>query len=68
MRNEIIKEVIRCSQKMAVEESCQNEKELEGYTAYKAGIARRWRMKKKKVGKKATKWQNNVKRSNIWKK
>ena len=36
-------------------------------TSYKFGIARRLRMKKKKAGKKATKWQNSGKRSNIWK-
>ena len=35
-------------------------------TPYKGGIARRLRMKKKKVGKKATEWQNNGKMSNIW--
>ena len=35
-------------------------------TPYKGGIARRLRMIKKKVGKKATKWQDNGKRSNIW--
>ena len=35
-------------------------------TPFKGGIARRLRMKKKKkVGKKATKWQDNGKRSNI---
>ena len=33
---------------------------------YKGGIARRLRVKKKKVGKKTTKWQDNGKRSNIW--
>ena len=35
-------------------------------TPYKGGLARRLRMKMKKVGKKATKWQDNGKRSNIW--
>ena len=36
-------------------------------TPYKGGKARRLRMKKKKkVGKKETKWQDNGKRSNIW--
>ena len=35
-------------------------------TPYKGGITRRLRVKKKKVGKKATKWQDNGKRSNIW--
>ena len=35
-------------------------------TPYKGGIARRLRMKKKKVGKKAAKWQDIGKRSNIW--
>ena len=44
------------------------DKGLKGNTEYKDGIARRLRMKKKrKAGKKATKWQNNWKRSNIWK-
>ena len=36
-------------------------------TPYKGGIARRLRMKKKKkVGKKGNKWQDNGKRNNIW--
>ena len=36
-------------------------------SSHKGGIARRLRMKKKKeVDKKATKWQDNGKRSNIW--
>ena len=34
-------------------------------TPHKGGIARRLRMKKKKVGKEATEWQDNGKRSNI---
>ena len=39
----------------------------EDKTPYKGGIARRLRMKKKKkVGKKATKWQDTGKRSNMW--
>ena len=56
MKNEKIEEGMRSSQKMAFER--QN--------PYKGGIARRLRMKKKNVGKKATKWQDNGKRSNIW--
>ena len=50
-----IEEGIRCSQRMA----------LEGQN-HKHGIARRFRMKKKKAGKKSTKWQDNGKRTNIW--
>ena len=34
-------------------------------TPYKGGMARRLRMKKKKVDKKATKWRDNGKRSNV---
>ena len=51
----------------------KSKKELEAHrgrsskdkTPYQSGIARRLRMKKK-VGKKATKWQNNGKRSHTW--
>ena len=69
VRNEITKEVSRSSQMMAFEECCKNEEGLKGETPYKDGIARRLRMKKKrKTCKKATKWQNNGKRSNTWKK
>ena len=52
----------------------KSKKELEAHrgwsskdkTPYKGGIARRLRTKKKTVGKKAIKWQNNGKRRNIW--
>ena len=68
--NEIIKEVIKGIQKMAFEESCKNEGK-ENWRAKprtKMGIARRLRLsKKRKAGKKATKWQNHGKRSNTWK-
>ena len=55
--------------KRALEEFDLSEsKRTERKNRYKDGIARRLRMKKKrKAGKKATKWQNNGKRSNIWK-
>ena len=46
----------------------RKKKGLKGKTPYKDGIAPRLRKKKRKAGKKATKWQNNGKRSNIWKK
>ena len=56
----MIKEVIRSSQMMAFEECCKNERKKDWERAnspYKAGIARRLRMKKRrKAGKKATKW------------
>ena len=56
--------------RMALEECCINErKRTEGQNPIQRWIARRLSMKKKrKAGKKATKWQNNGKRSNIWKK
>ena len=69
-KNETIEEVIRSSQRMALEDGFfyAKEKRLKGKTPYKDGIARRLTMKKKrKAGKKATNWQNNGKRSNIWK-
>ena len=53
----------------------KSKKELEAHRGwsskdnptYTSGIVRRLRMKKKrKAGKKATKWQNNGKKSNIW--
>ena len=70
VRNEISEEVIGGAQMMALEECCISAKKgLKGKTPYKDGIARRLRMKKeRKAGKKATKWQNNGKRSNNWKK
>ena len=54
---------------MAFEECCFNarKKGLKGKIPDKDGIAPRLRKKKRKAGKKATKWQNNGKRSNIWK-
>ena len=56
-KNQKVEEGIRSSQKVAF--GRQN--------PYKGEIARRLRMKKKKrIGKKATKWQDNGKRSNIW--
>ena len=69
VRNEIIKEVIQGIQKMDVDEGVENEgKRMEGKTSCKDGTAPRLRMKRRKAGKKATKWQNNGKRSKIWKK
>ena len=54
----MIEEGIRSSQRMAFERQNLPQRL----------IARRLRMKKKKkAGNKATKWQNNVKRSNTWK-
>ena len=63
-------EVIGGAQMMALEECCISAKKgLKGKTPYKDGIARRLRMKKeRKAGKKVTKWQNNGRRSNNWKK
>ena len=69
--HEIVEEVTRSSQMMALGECCKSAKKkgLKGKTLYKDGIARRLSLKKKrKAGKKVTRWQNNGKRSNIWKK
>ena len=60
-KNEIIEGVITSSQRMALEECCKSERRrTEGQNPYEDGNARRLRLKKKrKAGKKATKWQNN---------